>query len=80
MIIKEVQPFTSLRKTVIIVLLRYISLLREKEHRSLQMGDELSKLIAIEKDNARKNNLIEELRNKLENMEKDVNENVSKTV
>ena len=44
------------------------------------MGDELSKLIAIEKDNARKNNLIEELRNKLENMEKDVNENVSKTV
>ena len=80
MIIKEVQPFTSLRKTVIIVLLRYISLLREKEHRSLQMGDELSKLIAIEKDNARKNNLIEELRNKLEIMEKDVNENVSKTV
>ena len=44
------------------------------------MGDELSKLIAIEKDNARKNNLIEKLRNKLENMEKDVNENVSKTV
>ena len=44
------------------------------------MGDELSKLIAIGKDNARKNNLIEELRNKLENMEKDVNENVSKTV
>ena len=48
---------------------RYVSMLREKEQRLLQMGDELSKFALAEDEGKKKDEMINELRHKIAHME-----------
>ena len=48
---------------------RYLSMLREKEQRMLHMGDEISRLTIAENENKRKDEIIQELRTKIAQMD-----------
>ena len=52
-----------------IVLNRYVSMLREKEQRLMRMGDDLSRLTLVEDESRKKDEVIEDLRHRIAEME-----------